>query len=274
MKVNFTYLFFILTGFIFSVRLGAQEMKFHTREEIDLLVNPPLLEQENGILRFDSCRQYVGKLSENDAPQTYRFYFRNVSSSNVTITHITTSCGCTAASFDRKPVTPGERRMVSLTYNPQKRIGTIDTQAFVYTTLSNQKPVARLTLLGEVVGSDEWEYLPYSMGTLRVKNNKVFLPEIKPGQKPSVRILCGNSGKTPLRLSAQMLPGYATFHTEPTVIPPGQEADLVITVDGARLPESKRPLVFRFFVEGISARPSERMIDVNIGEVENGEIKK
>ena len=40
----------------------------------------------------------------------------------------------------------------------------------------------------------------------------------------SERILCGNSGKQSLRLSAAVIPEFATFRTEPEVISPGSEA--------------------------------------------------
>lgn len=256
------------------MRLGAQEMKSYTREEMEQLVNPPLLERGDEILRFDSCRQYIGKLSESDAPRTCSFSFCNAGRSEVTITHITTSCGCTGASFDKSPVLPGERRIISLTYHPKNRVGTIDTQAFVYTTLSDSKPVAKLTLWGEVTSSDEWRHLPYAMGALRVKRKETVIREVTPNRKPSVRILCGNSGTTNLKLSARMLPVYATFRTEPMIILPGMEADLVITVDGSKLPAGKRPLHFRFLIEGANGRPSERTVSVTIEDNPDGETQK
>ena len=81
--------------------------------------------------------------------------------------------------------------------------------------------------------------------------------------RPSVRIACANSGDKPLRLSASMLPAYASFRTEPEVIAPGTEADIVVTIDMAKLPK-RGDLRFPMLIEGIKGRPSERMIYVKI----------
>ena len=85
------------------------------------------------------------------------------------------------------------------------------------------------------------------------------------GIRPSERILCANTGKKPLKLSARMLPLYAAFHTEPAVIQPGQEADVVITVDGSKLsdiPDSR--LQFNFLVKGVDAPVTDRLVKVTV----------
>ena len=61
-----------------------------------------------------------------------------------------------------------------------------------------------------------------------------------------------------------MLPSYASFRTEPETIAPGTEADLVITIDVAKLPKQKGDLQFPLLIEGIGTRPSERTIQVII----------
>ena len=66
-----------------------------------------------------------------------------------------------------------------------------------------------------------------------------------------------------------MLPPYARFRSEPDVIPPGQEGDLVITVDGSKLPEKTTgKLQFTFIIEDIDAPLSDRLINVIINRVQ------
>lgn len=66
-------------------------------------------------------------------------------------------------------------------------------------------------------------------------------------------------------MAAQMLPPYAVFQTEPEVIPPGQEADIVITVDGSKLPDNLgNGLQFNFIVEGVDAPLTDRLVRVTI----------
>lgn len=50
--------------------------------------------QEEEILRFDRTVLDVGTLTEDDAPQTYRFICTNVSGKTVKLTRVRTTCGC------------------------------------------------------------------------------------------------------------------------------------------------------------------------------------
>ena len=101
-------------------------------------------------------------------------------------------------------------------------------------------------------------------GALRLKQSKVSISEVKPGTQPSARILCGNSGNKALRINS-LLPLYARLSTEPEVLQPGDEADLVITILADKIP-STMPATFSFPVvlEGLDARPSDRTIQVSV----------
>lgn len=258
-------LLYSMTAVVTSARLGAQEGVGLSRTAIDMLVNPPLLRGGERILHFDSCRKYIGTLTEDDTPHAYRFPFRNTSGTDVRITRVTTSCGCAAADFDRRPLAPGKESVITVAYNPKNHPGTVDAQAFVYIDASDNRPVARLTLSGNVTTADEWDYLPYSAGSLRMKRRKVFFSEITPSSRPSERILCANIGGTPLKLEVRMLPPYASFHTEPATLLPGEEGDIVLTVDGGKLPANRgKELHFSFFIEGANVNPAGSMIEVTV----------
>lgn len=253
-----------LGGIFFPEYIIAQERNSSWKSRIDSIVNPTLLEDGEQMLQFDSLIRHIGKLSEAEIPCSVRFPFTNVSHSVIHITNVRTSCGCMSAVSDKKILAPYERGIITLTYHPSDRVGTIDTQAFVYTDVSGKQPVARLILLGEVVSDDEWGHLPKTMGTLRLKRKTVTFNQLTPKQCPSERIPCANSGGTPLKLSAKLLPSYITFHTEPEVLPPDKEGELVITVDGSKLPVNRGALKLSLMVEGVKGRPSERMIQIII----------
>ena len=258
------YLLYWFMAFFPIQYIGAQGMDYPSMA-LDSLVNPPLLKERGEIFRFDSLRIHIGNIYDNDTPQTYTFPFRNVSGKDIRITKITTSCGCTSATFSPVSLASGMKSTVTLACNPKNRVGTVDATAFVYTDISDQYPVARLVLMGEVICSDEWGYLPCRMGVLRMKRKRVVFSEMTRELCPSERILCVNTGKKPLTLSAQLLPSYAAFHTEPTVIPPGKEADVVITVDGGKIPEIvDNRLQFNFIVEGVEAPLTDRLVNVAI----------
>ena len=154
--------------------------------------------------------------------------------------------------------------MVILTYNPKNRPGTIDVDAFVYLEGNERHPMARLSLYGEVVDSDEWSHLPQAMGTLRLKRKEVRFAELPDRGKTTMRILCANSGVKPLKITSRILPPYATLHTEPAVIAVGEEADMVITIDVDRLPKAEGEIRTSLIVEGVGGKPSERTLQIVI----------
>lgn len=57
-----------------------------------------------------------------------------------------------------------------------------------------------------------------------------------------------------------MLPACLSLHTEPEVIPPGSEADIVITLKRGKEKATSFPVI----LEGLPGRPSERTITVEI----------
>ena len=245
-------------------QVAVRDMRGLTREQIDSIVHPTVAPDGAHLIRADHLSLELGTLAETDAPVSRTFTLTNVSDKALRITRVHTTCGCTAATFDTTAIAPNGTTQVVLTYNPKNRPGTIDTDAFVYFEGQGNRPLVRLSLYGEVTDSDVWSHLPYTMGALRVKRSTATFSELPATGKPSVRIPCANSGNKALRLTSRMLPSYASFRTEPETIAPGTEADLVITIDVAKLPKQKGDLQFPLLIEGIGTRPSERTIQVII----------
>ena len=235
-----------------------------TRAQIDSIVNPTLHADASKVLLADNVSYDLGKMLETDKPVNRTFRLRNVSKEPLRIGHVRTTCGCTAAAFDTVAIAPNGETAIILTYNPKNRPGTIDVDAFVYVEGNDRQPMARLSLYGEVTDADEWRHLPQAMGTLRLKRKEVRFTELPAGGKTTMRILCANSGSRPLKLFSRILPPYAALHTEPAVIAPGEEADVVITIDVDKLPDKEGEIRVPLIVEGVSGRPSERTLQLII----------
>ena len=258
-----------LVGIGFTCAVTAQ-VNFNPADS-DSILNPMLKKDAENILLFEKTVVKIGTITEDDRPVDVSFKFTNVSNDKICIERISTTCGCTLAEFTVGWVKPGEKGEIKLTYNPFNHPGTIDTNAFVYLLGMGIQPVAKLTLLGMVTpGKDAWARFPYAMGKLRMKRKGVEFSELKTGQSPSERILCGNSGTLPLKPVALMLPSFASFHSEPEVIEPGEEADLVITIDESKIPKVKGPsFSFPIVLDNVGAgKPSDRTIIVKVKRIE------
>ena len=266
--MDMRYRVYILSAFLLlTLCIEAQtpmQQRNLTREQIDSIVHPVLHVEAAKILYADNSSYDLGKMSESDSPVSRTFRLRNVSNESQRIVRVRTSCGCTAAAFDSTLIAPGEDAVITLTYNPKNRPGTIDVDAFVYVESNDRQPMARLSLYGEVIDDDLWRHLPQSMGTLRLKRKEVRFTELPAKGKTTMRILCANSGVKPLKLTSRILPPYASLHTEPSVIPPGEEADLVITIDVDRLPSTEGNICTSLIVEGVGGKPSERTLQLMI----------
>ena len=77
------------------------------------------------------------------------------------------------------------------------------------------------------------------------------------------RIAVANAGDTPLRISAKPTTEGIALRTEPEVLQPNAEGDIVITYAPSLRP--KHDIETVIFVEGCgTARPTERMIKITI----------
>ena len=255
----------LFSVFLLAIAVGAQTpLRNLTREQIDSIMNPTLHADASRTLYSDNVSFDLGKLNETDGPASRTFRLRNVSKGALRISRVRTTCGCTAAAYDTTAIAVGEEAQITLSYNPKNRPGTIDVDAFVYVEGVDHQPMARLSLYGEVIDSDVWRHLPQSMGTLRLKRKEVYFTELPFHGKTRMRVLCANSGDKPLKLSSRLRLPYVALHTEPAVIAPGAEADLIITIDVDKLPKREGALRVPLVVEGVKERLSGRTLYVVI----------
>lgn len=242
----------------------AQGLPDRSEAAVDSLLAPPLAAVRP--LHFESTTADLGTLREEEGPVRRRFGFRNRSDETVAIVRVSVGCRCLAAEWPKGGIAPGAEGAVELTYNPEEHPGRIDVSAFVYVSGPDRKPAARLTFTGEVLpAADPWRHFPYAMGVLRLKQKGAEFRGLGAGERATERILCGNAGKRPLRLSAALAPDFVTFRTEPETIPPGGEADIVLTIDTAAIPASGEEVSsFPVIVSGVEGRPSERTLTIKI----------
>lgn len=264
---KYKYWFFIVITAIFSGNeLWAQQHWQLSRDAIDSLVHPKMLEMDKEVLTFNVRSIDLGNINEMDTSRVATFYFENSFNDTIRITDIKTSCGCTQVQFPKSAISHGGKGCIKLTFDPIGQAGTIDTYAYVYTNLSKINPIVRLGLTGNVLSlEDDWSHLSHKMGVLRLKRKEITFREVENGNRTSLSILCGNSGETPLKLTAANLPSYLGFKTIPAVIEGNSEADLVFILYIDKLPDNlKNNLSNEIILHGIEASLTERTIKINI----------
>lgn len=218
-------------------------------------------------MRFETRRIETGGMNEDDAPRSYTYRWENAGKEPLAITRILTTCGCARATYDKRPVGPGGRGEIGVTYHPKGHPGRFERKIFVYTQLSEKHPTAILELRGHVTGSvlPTHDYA-HEMGPLLLKQNTI---RIGGAEKQTERIECLNAGQRALHLKAdrELLPEYLTFECDPATLEPGKTGDLVIRFDPEKAPQTL-PQQIPLLLDGLALPPSRRTLRIEIGDNE------
>ncbi len=88
------------------------------------------------VLKFDRTEHDFGKVIQGEKV-TYLFRFTNTGKSDLVISSISASCGCTATEYPRTPVRPGQSDIVKVTFDSSGRQGFQNKEI---TVASNTQP--------------------------------------------------------------------------------------------------------------------------------------
>jgi hypothetical protein len=241
-----------------AVEAGAQERRVLSRAELDALVNPTLSETAQGSIIAEPATRNMGEVADSATIST-DFTLRNTTSEAIEVTAIRSSCSCLKVVTPIARIEAGESVTLRAEFNPAGRNGGFSIPILLYTTLDTKHPTARLVVEGCVIASDEWSHLPQSMGSLRLSRKSVTFDS----STRTERIAVANIGDTPLRISATSTIEGIALRTEPEVLQPNEEGDIIITY--APSAETKHDIESAIIVEGCgAARPTERMIKITI----------
>ncbi|CAM4422623.1 DUF1573 domain-containing protein [Flavobacterium terrigena] len=85
---------------------------------------------------------------EQGKPVSYEFTFTNTTNKDITLTNVKASCGCTATNYTKTAVKPGEKGIVTATYNAAAG-GAFHKTVTVMTSEENSAPKI-ITIKGTV----------------------------------------------------------------------------------------------------------------------------
>lgn len=209
-----------------------------------------------------------GQIEEAGGPVHGYLVWRNTGDSPVSISGVSSSCGCLSAGFLAREVAPGERDSIMVTYHPKGHPGRFSHKVFVYA--GDTAPSAVLEVIGTVKAASVpvWRY-PVQMGFLYLKQKEVFMD----GGKRQVEIVeCLNSGDKPFTLDVEgsLVPPCITLSMEPATVQPGETADIVIAYcpDAGTAPSASGKVQDRLpvILGGLGIPPSQCTIYVLIGQ--------
>jgi len=182
-------------------------------------------------LEFDSPAHDFGRIREQDGRVSHTFGFVNRSDGPVVIVAVETTCGCTVPSFSKKPVLPGGRGSVTLTYDPEGRPGTFSRGADVYA--AGRRAVARLKIEGEVEPRPRTveENYPFDAGG-GVRLSAEFVPfgYVGAGKPKQSSVRCVNVSNRPVAVELRPVGRSGALRVKaPHLLAPGAEGEIRMT---------------------------------------------
>lgn len=115
-----------------------------------MIILPLLAEEPKAEIKFDKVVHNFGKFDEANAIMTCSFTFTNTGNAPLIVTQCVASCGCTVPIYPDKPIAPGKKGVIKVTYNGKGRM----TGQFkkIITVMTNAKTkLTRLCVEGEMV---------------------------------------------------------------------------------------------------------------------------
>lgn len=236
---------------------ASAQMKIISRERVEAVSNPRLSADSASVV-FDTKHIVAEPMSEDDAPKTFVYKFRNVGDKPLQILRLVSTCSCASATCAVKSVASGASAEISVKYFPKGHPGRFERKVFVYTQEGND-PAAVLRLSVDVTsGSDHSILWPVQMGGIRLRRSDVTF--IK-GQKAIETIKFLNlTGKTlKLECEEMFLPQCISFSSE--AVADGAEGVMTVTYDPSK-PGAKDSV--KLILKGPGLPPSRSTINIRI----------
>lgn len=202
---------------------------------IGLLLGTSLSVDAQPKASFDKTTHEFGMILWKN-PATATFKVKNDGDKPLVISHVASSCGCTAVEWTQSPIAPGETGYVSSTYDA-KTIGRFQKSVGIYCNAA-AKPIY-LVVKGEVT-ADPKNYTfthPVQIGAIRLDKDELEFADAYQGDKPTLELLVANTSDKVYSPVLMHLPPYLKAIATPSKLGRGRTGKITVTLDTEKLPK-------------------------------------
>lgn len=101
--------------------------------------------KKQAVLTFAEESYNFGTIPEKGGKVSHEFTFTNTGDANLVIVEATADCGCTVPEYPTKPIAPGEKGKIKVTYNPLYRPGGFTKVITVRSNAKQKKTRIKIT---------------------------------------------------------------------------------------------------------------------------------
>lgn len=167
-------------------------------------------------------------------PVTAQYIITNTGNRPLVLTEVEPDCACTVAQWTQKPIAPGKKGTVEVTFDA-KALGHFQKSVAIYT--NEQSNPVYLRFNGEVVMEvkDFTRTHPYLIGQIRIDRNNLDFPDIQYGERPVMHIGVVNLSDRPYEPVLMHLPSYLQMDAEPGVLQKGERGVITLMLNSEKL---------------------------------------
>lgn len=183
---------------------------------------------------FSTERQHMGVLLWKRYFST-TFTVTNLGSSPLRVTRIEPDCECSVVEHPTQPIAPGQSALIRVTYNA-RQLGTFNRAIGIITNepADSLHYVWLTGLVSTRLPVDTSRYVN-RIGNIRLDSEVLEFDDVSPTEKQQRVINLYNAGDVTLTPGLMHLPRYLTAVTIPQRLRPGENGQIIVTLDGSEL---------------------------------------
>ncbi len=189
-------------------------------------------------VRWLQTEQDLGAFSEDLGAVDAVFSMVNDSDAPVRILDARATCGCTQPEVPREAIAPGDTARIVVKYLASGRPGRFSKNIYVRTSADRSRQQT-LTISGTVIGASATlaSRYPVAAGPLKMRSSSAGFGEVMRGKLKTVFIEVYNQSTDTVCPSVAGLPDYISCTITPQAVPPGQQAQLALTLQTLGVPD-------------------------------------
>lgn len=196
---------------------------------LSLLITTTIFAQKPAI-KFVETTHDFGTISEEDDKVTHVFEFTNTGTSDLVLTNVQASCGCTTPQWVREPVPPKQKGTITVTYRAAGRPGPFTKSI----TVSGNADKEVLFIKGVVTprGQRVENAYPILRGDIRLNSETLDFEDISAGKSNTVKLPIANISKKDILVTFVNLPNYIT--SKPVKLKAEEKSNITLTFDASK----------------------------------------
>lgn len=182
-------------------------------------------QKSSDLIKFNDTVHDFGQVLLSDGPVSCVFEGTNVSTSDVTVMSVTTSCGCTNVKWNHDPVAPGAKLSISATYSNDE--GAYPFDKTITVKLAGQAKPILLHMRGisqKAILPDSQVYTNVFGGVVALGQSEFKCGNLEMGESRGEQFTMVNLSSKAVRVSFSSVSKGMSLEVNPNPIPAGAHA--------------------------------------------------